>query len=251
MSTTLEVVSADQYIREEFPNSHRAADTKVRNSVEQAREVLGIKEKSTQQGPPEILAAFQEHGLSLYRPSDVSSYRDHEAGRVKARETRDLTRRKALAASISFCSGVSLFVLIYMGVSSLFSGSYSGSTWWAASISSVGSLVLCVWAWMRVDDYKYDRGEVEVGWADQSLSTYNQEIPSDVLILAGRIKSLIPKAEFLVCKLQVTRRKRVRPVYDPILYVGLKGSGDKLWLPVAIWDEPRFDGELVLASNDL
>ncbi|OGL34052.1 hypothetical protein A3F64_02195 [Candidatus Saccharibacteria bacterium RIFCSPHIGHO2_12_FULL_42_8] len=251
MSTTLEVVSADQYIREEFPNSHRAANTEVRDSVEQAREVLGIKERSTQQGPPEILAAFQEHGLSLYRPSDVLSYREHEAGRVMARETRDLTRRRALAASISFCSGVSLFVLIYMGVSSLFSGSYTGSTWWAASISSVVSLVLCAWAWMRVDDYEYTRGKAEVGWVDQTLETYNQEIPGDVLILAGNIKSLIPKAEFLVCKLQVTRRKKVRPVYDPILYVSLEGSGNRLWLPVAIWDEPRFDGELVLASKNL
>lgn len=255
MPETLEAISADAFIQEEYPQTFRANGQTALTQAEEAKRVLGFDLDKTDQATPEIVAAFQEHGLYLYRPEEVEIYKDQ-----RVRQARREAKKPMLYWGVVKGLGIALLLLATAALSgiiiaSMFPSVHISTATWLASIASfVCSCIFACWSFFRWEDHEMKYGRVEIEWQDFSLKKFPDQIPAAVITQTLEIKRCIPNATFTVSKLVRTTKVEERvvlepqmPLFDPILYVR---SGKKHFsLPVAVWEEPEFNGVPVLASS--
>ncbi len=259
MPATMQAVSATSLIQEEFPDSFRAQDGL--EVAKRAKKILGYDLNATTQGNiPPILAAFQEHDFTMYRPQEVELYKEQEAGRVI--HLGELGRRIAtvvmwFSAIVGVAFGLTFMV---MGFLSQQEGTQTHfqSGMWITVISGLSACVVIYFAALEfADNFDFTKGRIEALWQDYPIEDFPDQIPGEVLVHASDIKEVIPSVVFTISKLEVTRTIRRREprswflggVWDPVLYASTEG--DDYRIPVAIWDEPRFSGEPMIAPERL
>lgn len=253
MPATLQAVSAETYIKEEYADSFHAGNGGSSSEVEEIKRHLGFDLTKTQQAAPRILAAFQEHGFNLYRPSDVETYKKKQARQVKLKAEKGLHFIEALMALFGLLIALSGFGLTIAGTAAFWYMSISSFAWTAGVVVFLFSCAGFASCSGLMSNYKYVYGLAKAEWQDHSLESFPDQPPREVLSLALAIKKAIPNVTFTVSKLDLKREVVKRPVrvrrLDPILYATL--PGEDLRLPVAIWDEPRFEGKPIMASSDI
>ncbi len=259
MPATLQAVSATSLIQEEFPDSFRAQDGL--EVAKRAKKILGYDLNATVQGNiPPVLAAFQEHGFTMYRPQEVELYKEQEAGRVI--HHGELGRRIAIVAMwlsgvVGVAFGLTALVMMFLSQQEGTQTHFQGNMW----TTVIGGLSICVAIFFAalwfVDNFDLTKGRIRALWNDYSIEEFPDQIPSEVLVHATDVKEAIPSVVFTISKLEVTRAMREREprswflggVWDPVLYASTEG--DDYRIPVAIWDEPRFTGEPMIAPERL
>lgn len=251
MAATLQAVSADSYIRQEYPHSFHAGNGGSVSEIEEIKDLLGFDLAKTEQAAPRILAAFQEHGFSLYKPDEVDSYKSHQAKHAKYQAEKGVHRAHAIRALLGFLVALSGIGLLVAGTGYFWYASISDLAWYTGIVLCVLSGVGMAACSTYIDEYKHISGYANASWVTCSLQHFRDQPPHQVLVLAAQIKRAIPNVEFTVSKLTVTKTVVERPIkspmFDPILYASL--PGEEVFLPVAIWDEPKFDGTPIMASS--
>ena len=255
MPTALKAVPATRLIKEEYPLSYRAGgDAQTLSYAQEAREVLGYDLDKTKQKVPRILAAFQEHDLPLFRPSDVDAYKEQQARRVERKANRRV-KLWDMSCTVLGCVAVAMTVIFFalwiIGVSDVAQVKAPMIGAGLATVVTFCGMCFCMW---RESESAYIFGNAKTKWENYSVKKFPDQIPQEVIKQMIEIKQLIPNSVFVVSKLTMTRRKVRRPIrssgwLDPILSVTIEG--DKYLLPIAVWDEPKFDGTPIMASSDI
>lgn len=251
MAATLQAVSADSYIRQEYPHSFHAGNGGSVTEIEEIKNLLGFDLAKTEQAAPRILAAFQEHGFSLYKPDEVDDYKSRQAKHAEFQAEKGVHRAHVLQVLFGFLTTLFGLGLLISGTAHFWYASISSLMWYGGGtlfvLSCVGVMVCSAY----IHEYKHTSGYASAEWIDCSLQSFRDQPPHQVLILAAQIKRAIPNVDFTVSKLTVTKTVQERPIraplFDPILYASL--PEEEVLLPVAIWDEPKFDGTPIMASS--
>lgn len=241
-------ISAQQLIDEEYPNSKQ--DAPVADFAEEVERSLGYKVPNTVQfkegKTPILLAMFQEHGFSLYRPSEVRKYRAQQVKKVEARANKWNRRRWKVATAFS---GLGLLVsLCVMAIT------YGNKDEWGrvsdGFAAAGGAALIFAFFSILVLATIGSRYEKKAEWSsrrihkDIGLGSRNIVIPETTLQLMMSIRRAVPDVEFELSELKLS----YEPVFDPIVFAFIENERE-FKAPIAIWEEPDFNGQLIDAAS--
>lgn len=252
-------VGADALIKEQFP--HEAGGGSVASFAADVKKSLNYEVPSEIQfregKVPTLLTLFKEHGFSLYRPEEVAVYQEQQAKRAQSLANRS---RRLGVISFYFLTICSIVILGAIGTTA--SGvEFSEASGFASFCGIVAIVIGCfvvvspiitgtldwkraTWQSYRFNDSDDDPIRDEQGWSLWRIDSYDGVLPKSALQAMLNVKKAIPNAEFRLAALRVEHPR----VLDPIMFAYLPEEV-AFQAPIAIWDEPDFNGQLIDAAN--